>query len=436
MQIEITGFNHEGEGVGRWEGLVCFVPGTVPGDTVEIEETFRQKRFIRARLVQVISPSADRVAPRCPVQNVCGGSSLHHIAYAAQLRLKQRLVIDTLERIGGLKDADVLPVIGMDNPYHYRNKASFHIAKDQAGVRLGFYEANSHQPVSVENCCLIPPIFREIARWIEQALGEDANAGIALKQVTLRRSQASGEIMVILDVLPENEETRLYSMVARLATAYPDIMTVILMAEGRKPYVLLGTGTITEQVGGLKYKIGPNTFFQTNTEMAQVLCAQLLSMAGDLTGLSVLDAYCGTGALSLPLAGRASRVIGVEISAETVRDANRNAKVNRIKNVEFMAGSAEKLLPELVKAGEHIDLAIVDPPRQGLKAPVIEALINAGPERILYVSCNPGTLARDLKQFGEGGYRLARVQPLDMFPHTPHVECVCLLQKTLGDDAK
>jgi len=428
VQIEITGLNHSGEGVGRYEGKVYFVPFTVPGDLVEAEPGKQARRFGYARLKEVIRPSPDRVTPLCGHMENCGGSNLHHISYPAQLELKRKLVADALQRIGNLKEVQVLPTIGMENPYYYRNKAVFHVQADP--VAIGFYQTGSHTVIPVRECLLVPPEWSEILTFLENSLKELGPSAYGLSQVTLRQSHYNQEIMLVISgrnkVLRGSEREGIAREIGR---CFPQVSTVASSDGIGEARVLSGKGVLIERLAGFQYAISPAAFFQVNTVMAEVLVQKVMEYGEPADGELVIDAYCGIGTLSLPLACHAGKVIGIEQNPAAVRDARHNAAINQIHNAEFVSGDFEKILARLVPSLGVVDLLVVDPPRKGLTPIILQSIANIKPHRMVYVSCNPGTLARDLSSLTVHGYQGVEVQPVDMFPHTAHVEAMALLQR-------
>lgn len=420
MIIDIEGLNHQGEGVGRIDGLVYFVPGAVPGDRLEIEETGKHRSYRRGRIIKVLEPSPDRIDEDCPLRAECGGCGLPPMRYEAELRWKQRLVRDALQRLAGLEDIVVRPVIGMAEPRRYRNKAVFH--REPETGRFGFYAAGTHRVLSMEDCLLVPREWLGILCELEAFLAGDGNGANHVKGATLRRSLNSGEVMLVLETDRPVQETTALKLCGIMLQAHPGLQTIAAVC-GQQVRVLAGSGFIEEKLLDNVYRISPTAFFQVNTVMACNMVQEVLDWVGNLQGKTVIDAYCGIGTFALPAARKADRVIGIESHLPAVEDARQNAHLNGLTSTVFLPGRAEEIIGRLLDGGESCDLLIVDPPRQGLDEAVIKALESREIPQIIYISCHTGTLARDLKRLHQIGYHIERVQPFDMFPRTPHVEC-------------
>jgi len=458
VECSVIGLSHEGEGVGRYEGFTLFVPGALPGERVKARVTEVKKRFGRAELLTVLEASPDRVAPPCAVYSRCGGCQLQHLDYAAQLGWKRQLVVDALSRIGKLTVASsdasfrhlplssevvVHPVIGMDEPWRYRNKAQVPIGFDleEGGLVGGFYEQGTHSIVEMDTCLIqhernddavlkVKRIARELGI---EAYDEKSHSGW-LRHVVVKTSFASGDMMVVLIALTR-ETKGLEAFVSRIRSELPHVVSVMLNVNpdrtsavfGRDTYKLAGVDVIYDSIGDIRFAISARSFYQVNPVQTEVLYRKALEYAA-LTGTeTVIDAYCGIGTISLFLARAAAQVYGVELIPDAVEDARANARLNDIDNADFTVGRAEVVLPAWRAEGIDADVIVVDPPRKGCDAALLDTLIAMRPERIVYVSCNPATLARDLAVLEAGGFRTVEVQPVDMFPHTGHVECSVLL---------
>jgi 23S rRNA (uracil1939-C5)-methyltransferase len=439
---EVIGIGHEGEGVGRVNGFTLFIPGALPGERVRVRITGLRKQFGRAELVEVLAPSPDRIAPPCPVFSECGGCQLQHLRYEAQLLWKQRMVRDNLERIGRLNVGEggvvVHPVIGMDDPWRYRNKVEVPIGEREGGLVGGFYASGTHEIVDADECLIRHESGDEVVRKVKEIaerLGisayDEATGKGHLRHVIVKTGFRTGEIMVVLvtggEELPQAER-----LAEEIVRAVPGVASVCRNINpgragavmGEKTEILRGRDRIYDAIGDIRFAISPRSFYQVNPRQTEILYTQALQYAG-LTGEeTVIDAYCGVGTISLFLARKAKRVYGVELIPEAVEDARRNAELNGIRNAQFAVGRAEDVIPAWRKQGIVPDVIVVDPPRRGCDASLLETMIAMRPQRIVYVSCNPSTLARDLRVLEDGGFRTVEVQPVDMFPHTSHVECV------------
>lgn len=464
MELELTieDMGVDGEGIGKADGVTLFVKDAVLGDVVRVKIMKMKKNYGYARLMEVLEPSPYRVEPKCTYHRQCGGCQIQAVDYAQQLKFKENKVRNNLKRIGGfaVKEADgsgegitVNPVIGMDEPYFYRNKAQFPIGTDKNGnIVTGFYASRSHNIIPNRNCYLGAEINEKILDIVISFMEEyhipayDESTGKGLvRHVLIRFGFTTKEIMVCLVVngrkLPHAEKlverlTELEGMTSITLNVNEKNTNVIL---GEEIISLWGQDYITDYIGGIKYQISPLSFYQVNPVQTEKLYGTALEYAG-LTGKeTVWDLYCGIGTISLFLAQKAKQVYGVEIVPPAIEDAKNNAKINGIENVEFFVGKAEEVLPEFYEKGMieknredmlHPDVIVVDPPRKGCDEKCLETIVKMKPERVVYVSCDSATLARDLKYLCEQGYEVKKVQPVDMFPHTGHVETCVLLAKT------
>lgn len=443
VELLITGVNHHGDGVGRCHGFTVFVPRCIPGEKVWARIAKVNKNFAEAVLLKVITASPGRVSPACPVFAECGGSHLQHMEYSLQLAAKTRQVADTLQRIGKLDDVLVHPALGMEQPWHYRNKAQFQVSRVAGKIKLGFFAEESHQLVPAAQCLLLDKRISAVAVMLEELLNKysltvydrQTRSGL-LRHVVVRKGWYSGEVMVVLVTTAAKFPEQ--NLLAREIRAnLPDVISVVRNINnqfkgpvfGNEILLLAGQEIIREQVGDLHFLISPTSFFQVNSQQTVLLYDQVLTYAA-LNGVeTVLDVYCGTGTISLMLAQHAARVIGLEVHRQATEDAAANARLNGMTNVEFITGRAEERLPELVEQGIMPDVVVVDPPRKGVEKQALQAIAGMAPRRIVYVSCDPASLARDLQYLSERGYRPVQVQPVDMFPQTRHVECVVLIVK-------
>lgn len=448
-EIVIEDLTMSGEGVGRIDGYALFVKDTIPGDVVIAKAIKLKKNYGYGRLMKVLTPSKDRVEAKCPVAKACGGCTLMAMNYEKQLEFKRKLIENNLTRIGGLKDIEVPPVIGMDNPYRYRNKAQFPVGTDKEGnIVMGFYAGRTHSIIPNEDCLIGADINAGILAVIKDYMlknhikpyDENSQTGL-VRHILIRTGFTTGEIMVCLVIndekLPKSDEliksllNLNFSDDRKIASIMTNTNTentnVIL---GRKCSLLYGREYIEDYIGNVKYQIGPLSFYQVNPVQTKKLYGLALEFAGLTGNETVWDLYCGIGTISLFLAQKARKVYGVEIVPEAIADAKNNARINGIDNVEFYVGKAEEVLPDKYeKENVYAEVIVVDPPRKGCDETLLETMVKMSPERIVYVSCDSATLARDLKYLTERGYEVKRVQGVDQFCHSGHVECVTLLQK-------
>jgi 23S rRNA (uracil1939-C5)-methyltransferase len=447
LSLSIDDLAFGGEGVGRVDGYVVFVPGGIPGDRVRVRLEQARARFGRGVIESVEEPSPDRVEPPCPYFGRCGGCRLQHVAYPAQLAFKTKQVADVLERLGNVSGFELRPIMGAPEVYGYRNKMEFTVTRSGDApdeVVVGLHEANRYDAVlDVDRCLLqsdaMNALLQETRRFfVEQRLSvydQESGEGL-LRFLMLREGRRPGETMVnVVTAAPAVSE--LAPLGERLRSRAPGASSVVMnvnpkkasVAAGVEEHLLGGRDHVREQLGGLTFQISANSFFQTNTVQAERLVAVVVEAAALAGGETVLDLYAGTGAISLLLARRCQRVYGIELSQAAVDDAGRNAAANGIDNCVFLAGEVRFVLPSLIAQGVHAEVVVADPPRAGFHPKALRALVRLGPSRIVYVSCNPATLARDAGELVRSGYRLQWVQPIDMFPHTPHIEAVARLDK-------
>lgn len=438
--MEITGLTGEGDGVGRHDGLAVFVPLTVPGDHLRVRLTELRDRYARGEIQSLASPGPGRVEARCPIYGACGGCQWQHLDYAGQLRQKVRVVTDALERIGHLQGVPVLPVLGMEDPWGYRAKGAVPFAPGAAG----FYARGSHRvvPWPDSGCAihhrlvngLVEVVLDEVARRGIEPYDEATGRGL-LRHLVARVGVGTGEVLAVLVVngqgLPD-EAGLARALMARAA----GLVGVVKNVQTARTNVILGPTTrllagrdhLLERLDGLTFKVSARSFFQVNPLQAERLYRVALDWAGPVAG-TLVDAYCGTGTLACLAARKARQVVGIEEIPEAVEDARENARINGIENARFLTGRVEDVLPRLAGRPEAI---LLDPPRKGCAPEVLEACLRHMPPWLVYVSCNPATLARDLATLTTGGpdgrrYRVEAVQPVDLFPHTAHVECVARL---------
>ncbi|MDF2720975.1 MAG: rRNA (uracil-5-)-methyltransferase RumA [Paenibacillus sp.] len=484
VTADIVGIGHEGEGVGRVSGFTLFIPGALPGERVRAQVSGLKKQYGFARLLDVLEASPDRVEPPCPVYDACGGCQLQHLSYEAQLVMKRRLVADNLQRIGKLQvaldgaggfaggsddgsaGADVsrgegvngepseaivvYPTIGMADPWRYRNKVQVPIGESEGGLVGGFYATGSHRIVDSDRCLIRGEVADDVVRLVKQLAGEcgirafdEGKAQAGLRHVIIKTGSRTGETMIVL-VTSAGKLPGLSRLAQRIAESVPGVASVIRSISdgaegsvmGADATVLWGRDRIYDAIGNVHFAISAHSFYQVNPLQTEALYGKALEYADLTGGETVIDAYCGVGTISLFLAQRAKTVYGVEIVPEAIDDARANAELNGIGNVRFEAGRAEDVIPAWRKQGIRADVIVVDPPRKGCDAALLATIVEMRPERIVYVSCNPSTLARDVRALVDGGYHAVAAQPVDMFPWTAHVEAVVSLHRidqSLGD---
>lgn len=443
IEAVIEGYGHEGEGVGRFQDFTVFIPGGLKGETVKVQIIEVKKNYARGKILEVINTVPERINPSCPIFAICGGCQLQHLDYRAQLELKRQRVIDTIERIGGLNDVLVHATIGMKEPWRYRNKVQYPVGIYKDQLVLGFYQQGTHRLVPVSDCLIQPLITNKIALKVRElanqyrlpVYNEKSGKGL-LRHVLIKTAYLTGEVMVVLvtngDYFPVGPR-----FARDLAAAFPQIKSVVQNINRTRGNVILGdinqvlwgNDGIVEKVGGLQFKFSASSFFQVNPVQTQTLYDKAVEYAELSRRELVLDAYAGVGSLTLFLAKKAKLVYGIEVVPQAVANAKENTVLNGIDNVKFVTGTVEKELPKLVAGRLCFDVAVLDPPRSGCEERVLKSLAENLIKRIVYVSCNPSTLARDLKILKELGYETKEVQPVDMFPHTYHVECVARVER-------
>ncbi len=455
FQVRIEDMSDTGEGIGKTDGFIWFVKDAVIGDVVEAKVMKTKKSYGFARLIQVLEPSACRVTPRCPSARQCGGCQLQAMSYEEQLRFKENKVRNNLSHIGGLTEIPMEPIIGMDEPWRYRNKAQFPFGKDKDGrIITGFYAGRTHAIIEQEDCLLgveeNQPILDCIRGFMEEyhiaPYEEELHKGL-VRHVLIRKGFATEELMVCLVLNGDVKKLKAPEvLVERLVKLFPSHMASISCSinrektnviMGKEIVNLYGPGYITDYIGNVCYRISPLSFYQVNPVQTQKLYGTALEYAG-LTGEeTVWDLYCGIGTISLFLAQKAKKVYGVEIIPQAIDDARANAKLNHFENVEFFVGKAEEVLPEQYEKNQvYADTIVVDPPRKGCDSVCLDTIVKMAPEKVVYVSCDSATLARDVKYLGERGYEVKRVKTVDMFPWSGHVETVVLLSKGEVDSKK
>ncbi|MCC8026857.1 MAG: 23S rRNA (uracil(1939)-C(5))-methyltransferase RlmD [Clostridium sp.] len=444
--VTIEDMNEDGAGVGRMDGFIWFIKDTVIGDVVRAKAMKVKKTYGFARLTEVLEPAPGRVEPRCPVARQCGGCQLQAMSYQEQLKFKERKVLNHLMRIGKFSRDEIpmLPIMGMENPWRYRNKAQFPFGKNKEGrIITGFYAGRTHDIIENEDCLLGVEENREILEIIKEFMKENGiqpydereHKGL-VRHALIRKGFRTGELMVCLVIngegLPQGEglSERLLKVRGMTSISYSVNREKTNVIMGKEIVNLYGPGYITDYIGDVKYQISPLSFYQVNPVQTEKLYGAALEFAG-LTGDEVVwDLYCGIGTISLFLAQKAKMVYGVEIVPEAIEDAKRNARINGIRNVEFFVGKAEEVLPEAYKKNKvHADVIVVDPPRKGCDEVCLNTILAMEPERVVYISCDSATLARDLRVLADGGYRVKMVRCCDMFGGSGHCESIVLLQR-------
>lgn len=440
--ISVTDLGIHGEGIGRVGVFTVFVPGALPGETVSVRIAVVKKSYAVGRLVEIVTPSPDRVTPVCPAYGQCGGCQISHLSYEGQCRAAERLVRNVVERIGGYGPDIVRPVLAAADPFHYRNKMAVPVGKGKGGAVLGYYRQGSHAIVPVERCAIQREENNRLLAFARDFITKHSlvpyneKTGKGTIRHVMGRVGAEGKLMAVIvtasRALPCEKE-----WVRDMRQALPEVVSIYHNVQSRRSNVILGRElrllwgekTLAAALCGLRFEVSPFSFFQVNQRQAEVLYGEALAMAS-LTGKeTVIDAYCGTGTISLCLAKKARKVIGIEIVEPAVENARENARRNGVSHAEFMAGDAAEIMPRLYREGLSPDVIVCDPARAGCDEKVLAAAAGMGPARIVYVSCNPSTFARDAARLRPMGYVLRQVQPVDMFPQTMHVELVGLFTK-------
>ncbi len=443
VKLQITDINRYGEGIGRAnEGMVIFVPGAVTGEQVAVRIKELRKRYARGTLLETVKPSEYRVMPSCGLAERCGGCNLQHIAYNEQLRWKTTLVKQNIARIGGVDRGVVRDIIGMKDPWHYRNNVRLKVQRKGGKVALGFFAAESHQVVAgIDNvsgasCLLAHSDLNRVAKKV-QAVLEDSAVCAALPEEIMLRLGSTGEVMVVLICKTSGAQSgeSLAGLTGEISVI-PGVVTVVGYARGTSKktgggryHTLAGRGYIEDEIDGLRFRISAASFYQVNPSQTAVLYQKALEYSALQGNEDVADAYCGVGTIALYVARYAKAVRGYEVVPGAVRDAEANAALNGIENARFLTGAVERVLAEHVDKGYHPEVVVLDPPRSGCRTEVLDALAQSGARRVVYVSCDPATLARDVGYLHRLGFMLQEVQPVDMFPHTGHVETVVLMSR-------
>ncbi|MPQ43335.1 23S rRNA (uracil(1939)-C(5))-methyltransferase RlmD [Clostridium tarantellae] len=445
--LNIVSQGYEGEGIAKIDGTYpVFIEGALKGETVKVKIIKVKKNFAYAKLIEVIESSKERCEAKCDIYKRCGGCKIQHMSYKEQLNFKWERVKDCIGKIGKLEGNLVKFPLGMEEPWRYRNKVQLPIGLVNGELKIGFFAPRSHEIIDMETCLIQDEVADKVVKltreWIKKnnikpynVNGEYDEDGI-LRHIMIRRGFTTNEVMVVIvtngEKLPNKDE-----FIDLIVKNIPGIKSIVQNINSKKTNVILGEKCITlwgedsisDYIGNFRFNISPLSFFQVNPTQTEVLYSKALEYA-ELTGEEeVFDAYCGTGTITLFLSQKAKKVYGVEIISQAIDNARINALKNNVDNVEFFVGESESVIPDLINKGVKADMVMVDPPRKGCDRKLLEAITNINAKKIVYVSCDPSTLARDLAILEENGYRTVEVQPVDMFPNTSHIETVAKLIK-------
>ena len=451
--LDIISVGYEGEGIAKIDGYPIFIEGAILGEKVKVLIVKAKKNYAYGKLLEVIEASEERIEPKCKVYKRCGGCTVQHMNYKKQLDYKFERVKDCISKIGGLDSSLVEYPIGMKEPERYRNKVQLPVGIVKGELSIGFYAPRSHNIINLETCLIQDEVADKVAditrKWMTKynisAASIDGvfNKNGLIRHVMIRKGFTTNEVMVVL-VSTKKSVPNIENFIEEIKNNIEGIKSIILNVNkentnvilGQECITLWGKDTITDYIDNFKFNISPLSFFQVNPVQTEKLYSKALEYAG-LTGEeTVFDAYCGTGTITLFLSQKAKKVYGVEIIEPAIINARENAKINNIDNAEFFVGKSEEIIPELIEKGIVPEVIVVDPPRKGCDIKLLEAIGKAKPKRVVYVSCDPSTLARDLKILEEKGYKTEKVQPVDMFPHTSHIENVTSLIKEQRDEEK
>ena len=443
-EMEITGMTAEGNGVGRLDGMAVFVPASAPGDMLLVRVVKILKNYAFGKIEKIIKPAQCRMEPGCSVFHQCGGCAYRHIRYEEELLIKEQRVRDVIARIAGLRETLVQPILRASDEKRYRNKAQLPFAVDkEKNVQVGFYALHSHRVVACNDCMLQPKVFctamDTVKQWAKQSgvtvYNEESQQG-CLRHLYLRLGEKTKELMVCI-VANQAKLPKERKLIEQLKERVPGLCSVVLNINCEKTNVILGKtcrtlwgrGFILDELCSLQFALSPLSFYQVNRTQAKCL----YRLAAEYAMLNkedvLLDLYCGTGTIGLSMAHQAKEVIGVEVVPQAVENAKENAKRNGIENARFLCADAAKAAQMLQQQGVLPQVIVIDPPRKGCAAALVDTIVQMHPKRVVYVSCDPATLARDLKLFSQRGYQAVTIQPVDMFPRTAHVECVAWMQK-------
>ena len=442
--VDIVDIGQGGVGIGKFDGFTVFVDGGLVKDKIKVKITKSKKNYAVGEIVEIIEPSPFRVERKCSKElKDCGGCQIQELDYQEQLNIKTNEVKQVISRIGKLDDVVVHPALGMEEPFRYRNKAQFPIQKVDGVPVIGFYKKKSHDIIPTDECIIQHDVNDKIIKIIKTYIraykvsiyDEKTHTGV-LRHLVTKVGFTTKEVMVVL-VANGRKLPYLNELASVLAENIPGFKTLVVNVNREKTNVILGNenrivygdGKINDYIGNLVFEISPLSFFQVNPVQTEVLYNKALEYANLGENDTVFDIYCGIGTISLFLAQKAKKVYGIEIVDEAIKDAKRNAALNKLDNVEFYVGKAEEVVPKMYKQGKRANVVVVDPPRKGCDEKVLDTIVSMEPDRVVYVSCNPSTLARDLNYLNERGYKCKEVQPVDMFPHSVHIENVALIVK-------
>lgn len=448
IEVNIIDINHEGKGVARVDDFVVFVEGAIDGDLVKIRISQKKKNYAIGKIIKIIKKSKNRIDSPCKFFIKCGGCQLMHMEYKEQLIYKKNKVINEFRRASvNIEDTIINDTIGMEEPFRYRNKTAFSVTKKNDEINIGPYEEKTYNTVDISSCMLQTKVADEVISLFKILMVKyniepyDKITGKGIVQNLVIRTNKLNEIMLIIVTNTENFPNH-DKILKELTLKIKEIKTIVQNINNRnanlvmsnKNITLFGEGTISDTIDDLVFKISPDTFFQINTIQTQMLYKTALDYADLEKDDICFDLYCGIGTISLMASKYVKKVFGVEIVEQSIKNAIENAKLNNIQNTEFLSGKTEKILPMLYNKGVIPDVLILDPPRKGCEKEVIDTIIDMSPNKVVYVSCNPSTLARDVKLLESGKYKLIKVQPVDQFPWSTHVEVVVLLERKI--DAK
>ena len=442
--VDIVDIGQGGVGIGKHDGFTVFVEGGLVEDKVKVKINKSKKNYAVGDIVEIIEKSPFRVDRKCSDSlKDCGGCQVQELEYQKQLDIKTNEVKQVITRIGKLDNVEIHNTIGMENPFRYRNKAQFPIQKSGNNPVIGFYKKKSHDIIPMDKCIIQHDINDKIVKIIKTYINaynvsvydEKTHTGV-LRHLVTKIGFTTNEVMVVL-VANGKKLPYLKELASVLEENIPGFKTLVVNVNREKTNVILGkenrviygNGKINDYIGNLVFEISPLSFFQVNPVQTEVLYNKALEYADLKENDTVFDIYCGIGTISLFLAQKAKKVYGIEIVEDAIKDAKINAHINKLDNVEFYVGKAEEVVPKMYSEGKTANVVVVDPPRKGCDEKVLDTIISMQPDRVVYVSCNPSTLARDLNYLDERGYRCTKIQPVDMFPHTMHVECVAKLEK-------